>query len=114
MSAAKKVAITAEQRDWLDSLIKAKVYGAPISDAAIEKILNSVGVDYVPRDLDRQQLKKEIRTRPATPLYPCKASSARKFAVNPGPSAESRAEPRRPRCSARSRTKSTVGADILP
>jgi len=60
MSAARKVAITAKQRDWLDSLVKAKVYGAPISDAAIEEILNNVGADYVPRDLDRQQLREDI------------------------------------------------------
>ena len=52
--------------------------------------------------------------RPATPLHPCAASSARKFAVKPGPSAESNAGPRKPRRSARSRTNNTVGADMLP
>jgi hypothetical protein len=60
MSAATEVALTAEQKAWLDSKIKEQVYGAPISDAAIADILNRVGLDYVPSDLERQQLKDEI------------------------------------------------------
>jgi hypothetical protein len=60
MSAANRISLSAEQRDWLDSQIRTKFYGAPISDANIDDILNCVGPNWVPSDLDRQQLKKDI------------------------------------------------------
>jgi hypothetical protein len=60
MSAPKPIVLTAEQRAWLDAQIAAIVYGTPISDEAIADILNCLGPDYVPSDLDREQLKKDI------------------------------------------------------
>ena len=60
-----------------------------------------------------QPLREEKCDQPR-PFTHASASRARKFAVNPGPSAESNAGPRIPRRSARSRTNNTVGADMLP
>jgi len=62
MSVGKPIGPSPEQIQWVNDQINAQVYGEPISDEALGRILEAVGPEHVPSDLDLGQLKTDIYT----------------------------------------------------
>jgi hypothetical protein len=56
----KPIAFSAEQIQWLTDRIYAQVYGEPIGTEMVAEILETVGAEHVPPDLNVEHLKADI------------------------------------------------------
>jgi hypothetical protein len=60
MAAKINFTITAEQKEWLRDQIRTQVYGPPISTNDLAGALKRMDADYLPHDLDREQIRKDV------------------------------------------------------